>query len=41
MEWIIIEVLVFGFFLVTMFFTMIKSRFMSVGMDNSNQFEST
>ena len=41
MEWLVIEALVFGFFLVTMLFTMIKSRFMSVGMDNSNQFEST
>lgn len=41
MEWLIIEVFVFGFFLITMFFTMIKSRCMSVGMDNSDQFEST
>lgn len=39
MEWLIIEVLVFGFFLITMLFTMCKSRFISVGMDNSDQFE--
>lgn len=39
MEWLIIEVFVFGFFLVTMLFTMCKSRCMSVGMDNSDQFE--
>jgi len=36
MEWLIIEVLVFGFFLITMLYTMCKSRFISVGMDNSN-----
>lgn len=39
MEWLIIEVLVFGFFLITMLFTMCKSRFIQVGMDNSDQFE--
>lgn len=39
MEWLIIEVAVFGFFLCTMLFTMCKSRFISVGMDNSDQFE--
>lgn len=38
-EWLIIEVLVFGFFVFTMFLTMIKSRFISVGMDNSDQFD--
>lgn len=35
-EWLIIEVLVFGFFLSTMFLTLVKSRFWSVGMDNSD-----
>lgn len=39
MEWVIIEIFVFWFFLFTMLFTMIKSRFVSVGMDNSDQFE--
>jgi hypothetical protein len=39
MEWLIVEVFVFGFFLMTMLFTMCKSRCMSVGMDNSDQFE--
>jgi len=39
MEWLLIEVFVFGFFLITMLFTMCKSRCMSVGMDNSDQFE--
>jgi hypothetical protein len=39
MEWLIVEVFVFGFFLITMLFTMCKSRFISVGMDNSDQFE--
>jgi hypothetical protein len=39
MEWLIIEVLVFGFFLITMLFTMCKSRFIQVGMNNSDQFE--
>jgi len=34
-EWLIIEIAVFGFFLVTMLFTMIKSRFITVGIDNS------
>lgn len=39
MEWLIIEVFVFGFFLITMLFTMCKSRCMQVGMDNTTQFE--
>lgn len=38
-EWLILEVLVFGFFLITMFLTMCKSRWQSVGIDNSSQFE--
>ena len=36
LEWLIIEVLVFWLFLTTMLFTMCKSRFVSVGMDNSD-----
>lgn len=39
MEWLLVEVLMFGFFATTMLFTLCKSRFMSVGMDNSTQFE--
>lgn len=41
MEWLILEVFVFGFFLATMLLTLCKSRCMSVGMDNSTQFEET
>ena len=40
-EWLLIEVFVFGYFICTMLLTMIKSRFMRVGMDNSAQFEPT
>ena len=38
-EWIIIEISVYIFFLATLIITMAKSRFMGVGMDNSDQFE--
>lgn len=38
-EWMIIELLVFFSFLLTMIFLMCKSRFMKVGIDNSGQFE--
>lgn len=38
-EWMIIELLVFASFLLTMVFLMIKSRYMKVGIDNSGQFE--
>ena len=38
-EWILIEVLVFTFFLFSMVILMFKSRFMKVGIDNSAQFE--
>ena len=38
-EWILIEVLVFAFFLFSMVILMFKSRFMKVGIDNSAQFE--
>ena len=34
-EWYVIEIAVFGFFLMTMLLTMMKSRFISVGTDNS------
>ena len=34
-EWLVVEVGVFTFFIFTMIITMIKSRFMKVGMDNS------
>lgn len=38
-EWMIIELLVFFSFLLTMIFLMCKSRQMKVGIDNSGQFE--
>ena len=38
-EMMLIEVMVYGFMIATMFFTMVKSRFVGVGMDNSSQFE--
>ena len=38
-EWLLIEVFVWTFFISTMLLTMIKSRFMPVGGDNSAQFE--
>jgi len=38
-EWIIIEISVYIFFLATLIITMAKSRFVGVGMDNSDQFE--
>lgn len=38
-EWILIEVMVFAFFLFSMVILMFKSRFMKVGIDNSAQFE--
>lgn len=38
-EWMIVELLVFSTFLLTMVFLMCKSRFMKVGIDNSGQFE--
>jgi hypothetical protein len=38
-EWFVIEIAVFGFFLTTMLLTMMKSRFIRVGTDNSGQFE--
>lgn len=41
MEWLIVEIAIFGFFLMTMLLTMFKSRFWKVGMDNSGQFEDT
>lgn len=34
-EWVIVEVLVYCFFVMTMMLTLIKSRCMKVGMDNS------
>ena len=38
-EWIVIEMLVFGFFIVTMLLLLIKSRYRKIGIDNSGQFE--
>lgn len=38
-EWMIIEVSVYMFFIMTHLILMIKSRFIMVGMDNSEQFE--
>ena len=40
-EWLIVEIAIFGYFLLTMLLTMFKSRFWKVGMDNSGQFEDT
>jgi len=37
-EWLMLECFVFGFFVCTMMLTMVKSRFISVGMDNTKQF---
>ena len=38
-EWIMIEMLVFGFFILTMLLLLIKSRYRKIGIDNSGQFE--
>ena len=38
-EWLIIEITVWGSFLTTMFLLMLKSRFTKVGIDQSKQFE--
>jgi hypothetical protein len=38
-EWIVIEMLVFGFFIITMLLLLIKSRYRKIGIDNSGQFE--
>ena len=40
LEWILMELVVYVFFLCTMIVIMIKSRFTKVGIDNSQQFES-
>mmetsp|Transcript_8499 Transcript_8499/g.14296 ORF Transcript_8499/g.14296 Transcript_8499/m.14296 type:complete len:728 (+) Transcript_8499:520-2703(+) len=40
-EWMIIEISIYMFFIMTHLILMIKSRFVSVGMDNSEQFEPT
>lgn len=40
MEWFIIEVSIYVGFLVAMLFLMIKSRWINIGHDNSDQFES-
>jgi len=40
MEWFIIEITIYCFFLVAMLLLMIKSRFVNIGHDNSDQFES-
>ena len=40
LEWLLIEVLVYVFFLLTLAMIMIVSRFTQVGIDNSKQFES-
>ena len=39
LEWILIELFVWVFFLMTMVIIMIKSRFTKVGIDNSQLFE--
>ena len=38
-EWLLIEACVFSFLVCTMIVTMSKSRFMKVGIDNTEQFE--
>ena len=38
-EWLIVEVMVFFFFILTMLIIMCKSRFMKVGTDNTTQFD--
>jgi len=38
-EWIIIELLVYCTFLVTLAILLIKSRFMNIGFDNSQSFD--
>jgi hypothetical protein len=40
-EWLVIEVFVYGFTIVSHILLMVKSRFSSVGTDNSHQFEGT
>ena len=40
LEWILMELVVYVFFLITMIVIMVKSRFTKVGIDNSQQFES-
>jgi hypothetical protein len=39
MEWLIIEVAIYVFFLIIMILLMFKSRFITIGFDNSDQFE--
>ena len=39
LEWILMELVVFVFFLMTMVIIMIKSRFTKVGINNSQLFE--
>ena len=39
-EWLLIELSVYFYHIMTMILTMIKSRFMTIGMDNTEQFES-
>ena len=39
LEWMIIELMVFVFYLTTMIILLIKSRFTKVGVDQSGQFE--
>ena len=38
-EWLVIEIMIFTYFTVTMLIIMAKSRFISVGTDNTSQFE--
>jgi len=38
-EWLVIEIMIFLYFTVTMLIIMAKSRFISVGTDNTTQFE--
>ena len=38
-EWIVIETLVFAYFIITMLLLLIKSRYRKIGIDNSGQFE--
>jgi hypothetical protein len=39
MEWFMIEVAIYIFFLIAMFLLMIKARFITIWYDNSDQFE--
>lgn len=39
LQWFFMEIVLFMFFIITMMLLMMKSRFFTVGTDNSHQFE--